>query len=129
MDPDQVTASAETDYGLCWTCHDPNQILTGSNAFDTLHSIHVKDKGLVCATCHDVHGPSDQGEAGLIKFRTRVGSDDLFQFGAGRDEHTAFEIDVDRNEGSCTVSCHKDSTPRSYTRDHKRHTVTCLNCH
>ncbi|MCP4455899.1 MAG: hypothetical protein GY809_30955 [Planctomycetes bacterium] len=129
MDPKQVTDSAHADYGLCWTCHDPNQILTGANAFDKLHSIHVKDRGLVCATCHDVHGPTDQDEAGLIKFRTRVGSDELFHFTANRNEHTSFEIDVHLNQGSCAVSCHKDGTPRTYVRDYKKHSVTCLNCH
>lgn len=116
MKADQTTASAEADYGLCWTCHAPDLILTESNAFDKLHSSHVKDRGLVCAACHDVHGPSDPGGAGLIKLRTKDASD-------------GFEVEVDRNQGTCTVSCHIDNEPRSYTRDQKRHTVTCLNCH
>jgi hypothetical protein len=116
METDQTTASADADYALCWTCHDPGKILIESNAFDKLHSSHVKDSGIVCATCHDVHGPSDLGEAGLIKFRTKGASE-------------GFEIDVDRNQGTCNVSCHQDGEPKSYVRDQKRHTVTCLNCH
>jgi len=119
VDPNQTTASTDADYGLCWTCHDPDLILKKSNAFDQLHRTHVAGRGMGCAACHDVHGSSDQGEAGLIKFRTGAQSNWLFRF----------EIDVDRNQGSCYVSCHKDNKPRSYTRDHKRHTVTCLHCH
>lgn len=127
MDPSQATDAVDADYALCWTCHDQERILTESNAFGRLHGLHVAGKGIVCATCHDVHSPSDQGEAGLIKLHANVQSG--FQFSGNRNESSGFEIDVERRRGNCYVSCHKDGKPRSYAREHKRHTVTCLNCH
>lgn len=127
MDTKHTTDSADTDYGLCWLCHDQAGILTESNAFDGLHSIHVESRGLVCATCHDVHGARDQGEAGLIRLHANAQTG--FHFSGNRGESSGFEIDVEQNRGSCYVSCHPGSQPRSYARDHKRHTVTCLNCH
>lgn len=127
MDTKQATDAADVNYGLCWMCHNQERILTKANAFGHLHNIHVQDKGIVCVTCHDVHGPTDQGEAGLIKLQANTQSG--FLFTGNRNESSGYEIDNERNQGSCYVTCHRDNRPRSYTRAHKQHTVTCLNCH
>jgi hypothetical protein len=121
MDANETTGAADVDYGLCWTCHDQDRILTEANAFDRLHGLHVEDEDVVCAACHDVHGAKDQGQVGLIKFRTKVQTE--------RSEYSTFQLDLEHNQGSCAMSCHSDNKPRSYAREHKRHTVTCLNCH
>ena len=128
MGPNESIGVPDTDYGLCWLCHDEDTILTESNAFANLHGLHVESEGLSCSICHDAHSPTDSGEAGLIKLHANEQSG--FQFTGNRNESSAFEMDAAQERGSCYVTCHTDDKPRSYARNkHKRHTVTCLNCH
>jgi hypothetical protein len=126
---DETTDSIDSDYALCWMCHDKNRVLTEANSFDNFHGMHVEHKGIMCYTCHDVHSPYDSGQAGLIRFRSNAQTDNAFHFLDDRNAETSFVIDDSRNEGSCYVSCHEDNEPKQYRRDNKTHTVSCLHCH
>jgi hypothetical protein len=128
-EPDKATSSIDSDYALCWMCHDKDRVLTEANSFGKFHGMHVEGKGIACSTCHDVHCPHKEGQAGLVRFSSDAQSNYNFHFLDDRNASTSFVIDVGRNEGSCYVSCHKDSKSRQYPRDNKTHTVSCLHCH
>ncbi len=93
---------AQSNYDLCFTCHDPDILFSPTSAFPE-HSSHVQTRGVPCSICHDPHGvPAVRGatteaNAHLINFDTRFVSSGTY----------------DSVSKSCTVSCHP-TNPRTY---------------
>jgi predicted CXXCH cytochrome family protein len=93
----------ESNYALCFRCHDPGILLSPSSAFPP-HNSHVIGHKVSCSICHDPHGVpvadggSTAGNAHLINFDTRF---------------VAIEGSYDSYDKSCTVSCHNQN-PKSY---------------
>ena len=95
-------------YELCFTCHDPNMVLTPKtqsltnfrNGEKNLHFVHVNrdDKGRTCKTCHEMHG-SD--------LPNHMASGVPFE-----GSKWAMPIDYQKAQagGSCTPGCHKTKT-------------------
>lgn len=88
------TPESASAYALCYNCHDRNSIL-GDESFP-LHRIHVVRGQTPCSSCHTAHGSSGStGEhSHLINFDLSIVSG-ARQF-----------IDLGRQKGSCTLTCH-----------------------
>lgn len=86
---------AESNYALCFRCHDPNILLDRFQSDFPGHHSHVMGHRMSCSLCHDPHGvPLTSGatstaNAHLINFDTRF-----------------FTGSYDSVARSCTVSCH-----------------------
>lgn len=93
---------SESNYALCFQCHNQTVLLGPSSAFPE-HDSHVITRQVPCSACHDPHGVSlvlgatQQANAHLINFDTRFVSSGTY----------------DSFARSCTVSCHA-TNPRSY---------------
>ncbi len=104
----------KADYQTCWSCHSEDKIINQINAFSDLHEEHVKDEGIPCVACHDVHGSYDKGEPGLINFKFAIQNGFDLQLD-GRTLSTAFWIDGDK--GNCYLICHeKEHDQKMYKR-------------
>lgn len=88
---------SESNYALCYRCHDPLLLLEPLTSAFPKHQWHVVTKGVPCSVCHDPHGASKvrgatvAGNSHLINFDTR------FVERAGTYNATG---------KSCSVSCH-----------------------
>jgi len=96
---------SESNYALCFLCHDPGILLSQSSAFHS-HRSHVVGHKVACSICHDPHGVpvelggTTSGNAHLINFDARfVGEGGYY----------------DSYEKSCSVSCHT-TNPKSYAQ-------------
>jgi len=87
---------AESNYSLCFRCHDPIVLLDRFQSDFPGHWKHVQNFGMSCSLCHDPHGVPTAGgatssaNAHLINFDTRF-----------------FTGSYDSVARSCTVSCHR----------------------
>ena len=126
------TPYATDDYAACWICHNEAKTIDQVNAFKNRHREHVRYEDAPCIICHDVHAGYDAGEPGLINLAYAATSSDYdATFIEGQDGSTSFYIDtdVDRDRGSCYISCHgRDHTPKHYDRDDVS-TTDCTACH
>ena len=115
------------DYALCWKCHDMAGILSGDNAFDRYHGMHVYGTDSSCFTCHDVHAPADANEPGLINFEHAVQQGYDLSYVEGYDANTAFVFTDDL--GYCYVACHSTPhEPEAYIPQ-AGPAPSCLPCH
>ncbi len=97
-----------TDYALCWTCHDANNVLFADNVFGE-HEKHVIKEGASCIMCHDAHAPHQGGEDGLINFEFAINNGYDISYIAGNMGTTAYQ------PGSCYINCHgKLHDPKTY---------------
>ena len=98
--PNAYLSYLESNYALCYRCHDQNILL--NPAFSTFppHQSHVVTHQVPCSVCHDPHGVTDN--AHLINFDVRSSF-------VGTIPPPAY----DATGRSCTVSCHAVN-PRSY---------------
>jgi predicted CXXCH cytochrome family protein len=105
MDGEQE--SFET-YGLCYRCHDREKVLA-SPLFPE-HYLHVVDRQVSCATCHDAHGSIEN--RALIRFgNTRIVTG--VSPSASLDV-LAFDSTMP-GSGSCYLTCHGyDHAPAHY---------------
>ncbi|MBN2332505.1 MAG: cytochrome C [Deltaproteobacteria bacterium] len=93
---------AESNYALCFRCHDPNVLMDRFRSNFPSHRSHVIAKQTPCSVCHDPHGvplvggATTTGNAHLINYDSRF--------------VTGTYNSVTR---SCTVNCHM-MNPRSY---------------
>ena len=107
------TSYSTAAYALCFKCHDPNVLMSGTSTFRGLHRRHVIRESMPCSICHDPHGvpqglPEDGDHAGLINFDLNVVQPDT----GGR---LRFEVDATR--GTCYMSCHgTEHSPKFYGR-------------
>ncbi|MFQ5413217.1 MAG: cytochrome c3 family protein, partial [Phycisphaerae bacterium] len=119
----------ESDYAVCWICHDATQTVFGMNAFRNRHQKHVVGESAPCVICHDVHQGFDPGEPGLINFENSVQNGYDIQFIDGHDASTAFWVDMGVNKGFCYLRCHgQNHTPKNYDRLNNP-LVDCSACH
>jgi predicted CXXCH cytochrome family protein len=94
---------SESNYALCFRCHDPNILLDRFQSNFPSHRSHVVGKKAPCSVCHDAHGVPVLGgattthNAHLINFDSRFVASGTYDSGAR----------------SCTVSCHIHN-PRNY---------------
>ena len=118
------------DYALCWQCHTESAVIQSSNAFGTRHSLHVQSKRAPCIICHDAHRGFDANEPGLIDFNGPVQSNGYnIQFLNGQSGSTAFSLNANLTQGSCSITCHgEDHTPETYARTNVS-TTNCGACH
>lgn len=104
------TTESSSAYALCYSCHNRNNLLAGTNSFKE-HNKHIVSERTPCNTCHDPHGiSSTQGTSAnnshLINFRTGVvtASGGIIRY-----------IDTGLRTGSCQLTCHgKDHNPETY---------------
>jgi hypothetical protein len=98
----------ETNYELCYRCHDDKILLDSARSTFPLHQEHVVTRQVPCAVCHDPHGvpmvdgATPEHNAHLINFDTRFVNQGTYT--------------VNATGGSCTVSCHSSNTPHEYQR-------------
>ncbi len=123
--------NGETDYDLCWTCHDDDLVTKdrpmGDNTFEDLHDKHVQEKRSPCILCHDAHAPFDSGEAGLISFEFSIRNGYDIQHIDGYNDSTAFWLN--NNRGYCYLQCHnKPHDPYDYVH-FNADTTNCTACH
>jgi predicted CXXCH cytochrome family protein len=86
---------------ICFNCHQKEKITQRKTTTQTnfrideknLHTIHVKDRSIVCTTCHDVHGAKEPNP--LIKNKTQFSG-------------TEFKLRYIKTPdgGSCNPICH-----------------------
>lgn len=104
---------ADSQYALCFRCHDQTRLFNATSPFrkvstgTPLHDLHVRQQGVSCYICHDPHGirgGTDKGNAHLINF-----VDTTFIGAASYDSDDT----TDGTPKSCTVSCHS-ANPRTY---------------
>ncbi len=87
---------AESNYSLCFRCHDPAILFDRFQSAFPGHWQHVQRFGISCSLCHDPHGvpiaggATSSANAHLINFDTRF-----------------FTGSYDAVARSCTVSCHR----------------------
>ena len=87
---------SESNYALCFRCHDPNILLDRFRSSFPSHRSHVVGHRMPCFLCHDPHGvplisgATTQANAHLINFNTDY-----------------FSGSYDSIDKSCTVSCHQ----------------------
>lgn len=84
----------QSDYQLCWNCHDPNSI-TGDNSFKE-HWKHIDGESTSCNACHDPHGV--EGNTNLINFDLSIVS----QNGTNQIQF----VDQGTFSGYCLLRCH-----------------------
>lgn len=112
-DTTDYTSYSTAAYALCFKCHDPNVLMSGTSTFRGLHRRHVIRESMPCSICHDPHGvsqgtPEDGDHVGLINFDLNVVQPDS----GGR---LRFEVDAIR--GTCYMSCHgTEHSPKFYGR-------------
>jgi predicted CXXCH cytochrome family protein len=88
-----LATGAPDENGLCFTCHDPGVLQSGSWRWHTLHAT----AGFSCAACHDPHGSREF--PGLLNLRGQpLGGGPGRR--AGRVEPTSLD------QGTCTLRCH-----------------------
>lgn len=87
-----LATGAPDENGLCFTCHDPGVLTSGSWRWHSLHTT----AGFSCAACHDPHGSREF--PGLLNFRTNAFVEAL----DGELEVEAQALD----QGTCTLRCH-----------------------
>jgi len=124
-------AFGDGKYAICWMCHYEDKIMRQNNAFESLHSEHVKSQKAPCLVCHDVHAGFDAGEPGLINFDYSVGSQRYqIEFIGGKNGSTAFYLnEPQKTRGYCYIKCHSQThEPEVYTRA-KVATTYCFVCH
>jgi len=96
-----VDGSGESDavYALCYTCHDRESVLD-SPGFPQ-HRLHVVDRRISCAACHDAHGSFNN--RALIRF----GDEEVLSEVApsGSTGQLGFASDSP-GSGSCSLTCH-----------------------
>ncbi|MBW7904533.1 MAG: hypothetical protein LC135_07945 [Phycisphaerae bacterium] len=88
------TIESPQAYALCYQCHDRGSIL-GDESFP-YHRVHVVNGRTPCSACHTAHGVSgpSREHSHLINFDVSiVGGERQF-------------IDLGRQAGSCTLTCH-----------------------
>jgi formate-dependent nitrite reductase cytochrome c552 subunit len=96
-------AYAESNYALCYRCHDQTVLLDPSRSSFPLHQSHLESHQVPCSVCHDPHGvpfalgATPQANSRLINFDRRFVTSGSFN-GWTR---------------SCTVSCHP-TNPKTY---------------
>jgi predicted CXXCH cytochrome family protein len=93
---------SESNYALCFRCHDPGILLSPSSAFPK-HNSHVIGHKVSCSICHDPHGVP-QADGGTIDGNAHLINFDRVFVGGGN--YTSYGR-------SCSVSCHKQN-PKSY---------------
>ena len=112
-DTTDYTSYSTAAYALCFKCHDPNVLMSGTSTFRGLHRRHVIRESMPCSICHDPHGvpqgtTEDGDHVGLINFDLNVVQPDS----SGR---LRFEVDAIR--GTCYMSCHgTEHSPKFYGR-------------
>ena len=95
---------SESNYALCYRCHDPLLLLDETKSAFPKHQAHVVTRRVPCSVCHDPHGvpatrgATADGNAHLINFDLRFVVSGATYSAAGR---------------SCSVSCHANN-PRQY---------------
>jgi predicted CXXCH cytochrome family protein len=105
------TIESASNYALCYSCHNRNNIINDINTFSE-HKRHIVEEKSPCSACHDSHGISiTQGNStnnsNLINFRTDIVSPDMM----GR---LRFE-DLGFRKGRCYLTCHGEQhNPESY---------------
>ncbi|MBN1223277.1 MAG: hypothetical protein JXB23_08495 [Candidatus Aminicenantes bacterium] len=94
------------NYAICFKCHDPTVLTSGSASAFEAHDDHL-NRNSACAVCHDPHGSPNY--IALLNFDKNV----VFPSGTGQ---LRFEIQGDR--GYCYLTCHgEDHDPWSYQRN------------
>jgi predicted CXXCH cytochrome family protein len=101
---------SQSQYALCYKCHDQNQILNGTGGtyanVSAMHRLHVKQGRVACTTCHDPHGVARNSH--LMNFNTDYAQplNGVLEF-----------RDTGSFSGNCTVRCHgKDHQNTSYVK-------------
>lgn len=105
------TLESATNYELCYSCHNRNNIINDINTFSE-HKKHIVEENASCSICHDPHGiSSTQGNtinnSNLINFRTGIVTPS--SSGILRYEDTGV------GTGRCYLTCHGENhNPQSY---------------
>ncbi len=86
---------SESNYALCFRCHDPQILLDRDRSSFPSHRSHVVGKRMPCFLCHDPHGIP------LISGATTTANAHLINFNTDY-----FTGSYDSVEKSCNVSCH-----------------------
>ena len=94
---------SESNYALCFRCHNPRILMSSSSAFPP-HESHVTMKGVPCSVCHDPHGIPLADGGSIARNAHLINFDQEF---------VGIEGSYDSYDKSCTVSCHS-SNPKSY---------------
>ena len=101
---------AESNYALCFRCHDPGVLFSDSSAFPR-HQLHVTGMhNIPCSVCHDPHGVP-QADGGTVDGNAHLINFALVYTGGGNS--TSLEGNYTSSTRSCSVSCHQVN-PRSY---------------
>ncbi len=105
------TSETATNYALCYSCHNRNNIINDNNTFKE-HKKHIVKERTSCSVCHDPHGiSSTQGNSSnnsnLINFRTGIvtpSSSGILRY-----------EDTGAGTGRCYLTCHGENhDPESY---------------
>lgn len=94
---------AESNYALCFRCHDQTILLDPGRSAFPLHQSHLVTHQVPCSVCHDPHGvplvlgANTTANSHMINFDTRFVSTGTY----------------DSVTRSCTVSCHA-TNPKTY---------------
>lgn len=96
--PNTYLPYLESNYALCYRCHDQTILLDPSRSAFPPHQSHVQTHQVPCSVCHDPHGVA--GNARLINFDSRF---------VGLTPAPVYNSSA----RSCTVSCHA-ANPKSY---------------
>jgi hypothetical protein len=99
-------AYVESNYNLCWRCHDPASLITAGS----FHAKHVEGQGVPCSVCHDPHGVSKDTEP----YATARANAFLINFDKAIVTTGVHDWDEATSKGTCTVSCHTLSATRNY---------------
>jgi len=101
-----------TFYALCYRCHQQSFIMGSASGFANggipLHKTHVQDQGVPCYACHDPHGVPKFPTSGAGG--TTTNNAHLINFNIDYAGSGAVYATTAPGIGSCTVSCHTNST-------------------
>jgi len=94
---------AESNYALCFRCHDQDVLLDPARSAFPLHQSHLVTHQVPCSVCHDPHGVP------LALGATQQANGRLINF----DRRFVVTGSYDGTIRSCTVSCHQVN-PKTY---------------